>query len=329
MANAYRYGFNGQEKDDEVYGAGNLNTAEFWEYDTRLWRRWNVDPVMKPWESPYSCFGGNSVYYNDPSGANKDDRDAKRDAKQLKDETNGKMTTFKDSYNKKHFIVTPSNEWLAKHQTGTGYLDDNGAEILPNTYEFVSGDYKGNEDNLKVIGGGSKLNHYDWWDVESWGYRMESSAKSSRISGVTLSVGGATGHGAVGSQGLSLTITGKEVGLFYNSGGGAGSEGMWLSVSASVIVQTKNAVNYYNSIPIKDFSGNGRSANIAVSAFKFASVGGAYSDNKNINDSKSPITYRTYGPQLGIGVPGTSTPLSGSVQVTYSKPLITFKLPYD
>ncbi|MFN9319888.1 MAG: hypothetical protein ACK58Q_04825, partial [Chitinophagales bacterium] len=40
----YRFGFNGQEKDDEVYGAGNLNTAEFWEYDTRIGRRWNTDP---------------------------------------------------------------------------------------------------------------------------------------------------------------------------------------------------------------------------------------------------------------------------------------------
>jgi hypothetical protein len=39
---AYRYGFNGQEKDDEVCGSGNLNTAEFWEYDTRLGRRWNT-----------------------------------------------------------------------------------------------------------------------------------------------------------------------------------------------------------------------------------------------------------------------------------------------
>ncbi|MFN9319572.1 MAG: hypothetical protein ACK58Q_03225, partial [Chitinophagales bacterium] len=40
----YYFGFNGQEKDDEVYGAGNLNTAEFWEYDTRIGRRWNTDP---------------------------------------------------------------------------------------------------------------------------------------------------------------------------------------------------------------------------------------------------------------------------------------------
>ena len=41
---SYRYGFNGQEKDNEIYGTGNLNTAEYWEYDARIGRRWNVDP---------------------------------------------------------------------------------------------------------------------------------------------------------------------------------------------------------------------------------------------------------------------------------------------
>ena len=34
--NVYRFGFNGQEKDNEVAGFGNITTAEFWEYDCRL-----------------------------------------------------------------------------------------------------------------------------------------------------------------------------------------------------------------------------------------------------------------------------------------------------
>ncbi|MEI2673633.1 MAG: hypothetical protein V9F05_06260 [Chitinophagaceae bacterium] len=65
----YRFGFNTQEQDDEVYGNGNLNTAEFWEYDTRLGRRWNVDPVVKEWESPYATFSNNPTYLIDPSGS--------------------------------------------------------------------------------------------------------------------------------------------------------------------------------------------------------------------------------------------------------------------
>ena len=51
----YRFGFNGQEKTDEISGNGNHTTAEYWEYDTRLGRRWNLDPVKKPWQSDYAC----------------------------------------------------------------------------------------------------------------------------------------------------------------------------------------------------------------------------------------------------------------------------------
>ncbi len=47
----YRYGFNGQESDGEIKGEGNHYTATFWEYDPRTARRWNLDPVVKPWES--------------------------------------------------------------------------------------------------------------------------------------------------------------------------------------------------------------------------------------------------------------------------------------
>ncbi|RYD52418.1 MAG: hypothetical protein EOP52_09685 [Sphingobacteriales bacterium] len=57
----YQYGFNGQRKTDEISGAGNHNTAMFWEYDTRLAWRWNRDSKKNPWESDYSVFGMNPV----------------------------------------------------------------------------------------------------------------------------------------------------------------------------------------------------------------------------------------------------------------------------
>jgi RHS repeat-associated protein len=65
----YRYGFNGQEKSDEVKGAGNHYTAEFWEYDSRIGRRWNMDPIIKEYESPYAAFSNNPIWFIDPSGA--------------------------------------------------------------------------------------------------------------------------------------------------------------------------------------------------------------------------------------------------------------------
>lgn len=64
----YRYGFNGQEKSDEVYGEGNSYTAEFWQYDARIGRRWNVDPVVKPNESPYATFANSPIWLSDPNG---------------------------------------------------------------------------------------------------------------------------------------------------------------------------------------------------------------------------------------------------------------------
>jgi len=67
-AGGYRWGFNGQEKDEEVAGSGNSYTAEFWQYDSRLGRRWNVDPVIAPWESPYATFRNNPIFLSDPNG---------------------------------------------------------------------------------------------------------------------------------------------------------------------------------------------------------------------------------------------------------------------
>ena len=69
VSSGYRYGFNGQEKDDEIAGAGNIMSAEYWEYDTRLGRRWNRDPVTKPWMSPYHAFSNRPIWNVDPNGA--------------------------------------------------------------------------------------------------------------------------------------------------------------------------------------------------------------------------------------------------------------------
>lgn len=65
-----RIGYNGQAKDDEVYGKGNLSSAKFWEYDTRIMKRWNVDPLSGelPSVSPYSNSLNNPISMLDPDG---------------------------------------------------------------------------------------------------------------------------------------------------------------------------------------------------------------------------------------------------------------------
>jgi hypothetical protein len=64
----YEFGFNGQMKTNEIAGVGNHNTALFWEYDTRLSRRWNLDPKGEIGLSYYSVFGNNPILHNDPNG---------------------------------------------------------------------------------------------------------------------------------------------------------------------------------------------------------------------------------------------------------------------
>lgn len=67
-SNSYKYGFNGQEKENEIYGEGNTYSAEYWMYDSRLMRRWNLDPIYTAHESRYACFFNNPVRYDDPQG---------------------------------------------------------------------------------------------------------------------------------------------------------------------------------------------------------------------------------------------------------------------
>lgn len=62
----YRYSINGQEKEKELNE--NITTALFWEYDSRIGRRWNLDPKPNISISPYNCFAGNPIWYKDILG---------------------------------------------------------------------------------------------------------------------------------------------------------------------------------------------------------------------------------------------------------------------
>jgi RHS repeat-associated protein len=58
----YRYGFQGQEKDDEVKGEGNSVNYKYRMHDPRIGRFFAVDPLAPkyPWYTPYQ-FSGNKV----------------------------------------------------------------------------------------------------------------------------------------------------------------------------------------------------------------------------------------------------------------------------
>jgi len=62
----YRYGFNGQENSNEI--ASNTTTALYWEYDSRIGRRWNVDPKSNVSLSNFEAFFNNPIWHVDVYG---------------------------------------------------------------------------------------------------------------------------------------------------------------------------------------------------------------------------------------------------------------------
>jgi RHS repeat-associated protein len=66
----YRYGFQGQEKDDEVKGAGNSVNFKYRMHDPRLGRFLSIDPLspLYPWYTPYQFAGNCPIRYVDVEG---------------------------------------------------------------------------------------------------------------------------------------------------------------------------------------------------------------------------------------------------------------------
>ena len=121
VGSEYRFGFNGQEQDDEVYGNGNLNTAMFWEYDTRLGRRWNIDPITYPWHSSYVVFNGNPIAFTDLLGL----FGSRKEARTYKNENNLKGQVHKGSDGKFSIDNKKSN---------TSYFKDPSLDNDPTIY---------------------------------------------------------------------------------------------------------------------------------------------------------------------------------------------------
>jgi hypothetical protein len=134
----YRYGFNTQERDDEIAGKGNIMTAEYWEYDTRLGRRWNLDPIVKPWESGYACFFNNAILINDPLGLDGEKPNEKRITEQGCNEVfhNGSWQDDKSILNE---VVITDNKPRNKLFEVLGKFDDELHNPNSNLSKFVEG----------------------------------------------------------------------------------------------------------------------------------------------------------------------------------------------
>jgi RHS repeat-associated protein len=124
----YRYGFNGQEKDDEIYGKG--SAYDFGEriYDSRIGRWFSIDPLQAKYPdlSPYAFTANNPIRFIDIGGEdfgikiNYDDKTIIIVA--------NVHTNSEQSYNQ---VLNAANEWNKQTANVEGYTVSFQINIIP------------------------------------------------------------------------------------------------------------------------------------------------------------------------------------------------------
>jgi hypothetical protein len=128
-------------KMNEVAGTGNHNTAQFWEYDTRTARRWNLDPKPNSWESYYSILANSPINHKDVLGdrwlTKKDENTANKlsqDYKAKEDEYNDKasknrkyLQNAKDANNKDDIALYSAR--VSENEAGAQSMRDGQREL--------------------------------------------------------------------------------------------------------------------------------------------------------------------------------------------------------
>jgi hypothetical protein len=206
LGGGYRYGLNGQEASD--LGSGQT-TAKFWEYDTRLGRRWNVDPKYFSHTSRYATFGDNPLYFTDRNG----DFKTKFGAKMYQLFHGGEILKANDHENNgKH-----KNEYFVSKRVSCK-VDPSEAGVA---YERVF-------DWGKDKGGVQKL-----WNSSAM--RKVIPDYISITYSTTTTMGGMLSGYTTGGVNFYLVTRGKAPGIYYNgSGGGGGAVATGLTMSTEV-----------------------------------------------------------------------------------------------
>jgi hypothetical protein len=255
-AGAYRYGFNGQEKVDEISGVGNHNTALFWEYDTRLGRRWNLDPVVKPWESGYASLLNNPIHVIDPFG---DDGYVDENGNHLGDDGNKEShqtrvmnsDSWKKSIGDKKEItdemranLVKGSTLLSKYTNGISIsdatwdklTDAGGSKITPwlsNNSDFTV--YAKSEDGADVFTVGAKKDLYYTSDEKVSGIdgfaapHLQANEVCKVVSGTRVTI----------SNTDYSTSTGTFKGFFGNATDGGWKSDQWLKMQSANKITTQ------------------------------------------------------------------------------------------
>ncbi len=136
---SYRYGAaNGQEKSTEINN--DSYTAKFWQYDSRLGRRWNIDPRPNVSISVYTAYAGNPVIgidlLGDTLGVNSSNKQSMTDLMSIVKSENQKYIG-QDSYGQLTFNTKEFNK-LSKHKQSIALQSDAGLDLLKNMIESKS-----------------------------------------------------------------------------------------------------------------------------------------------------------------------------------------------
>lgn len=187
--NDYRFGFNGQEKS---IGVGTNNyTAQYWEYDSRLGRRWNMDPVVNPGESPYATFANSPILVSDTKGNCPDGKCGDKEKVAAYEVVKKHFDPKKNRKDISAELKQSALEWFLKEYTSGGYPKDTKVgdyahfeKLVLDTWTgaFASSFFSRFESNDKLIQGMSTssgkafaiqyLLGKDWSDLQVFGNVM-------------------------------------------------------------------------------------------------------------------------------------------------------------
>ncbi len=149
----YRYGFQGQEKDDEVKGEGNSINYKYRMHDPRIGRFFAVDPLAKdyPWNSPYA-FSENRVI----DGVELEGLEFLDTDENLYYIKNGRAYVEVDNF---AGILESMGYYQENKGMGIGYGGERGAWAAGGNYFHMSGTPMPSRNKRTFIGGYNNLTH--------------------------------------------------------------------------------------------------------------------------------------------------------------------------
>ena len=318
QGDGYRYGWNTQEKVDEISGLGNHFTAMFWEYDTRLGRRWNLDPIYYTDISRFVVNGNNPIYYLDPNG----DFKSKFGANVYKFLHGGTVTQAQSGKHKGEWYVHKRVE-SGRGAKGRGKLSDGSIELDEvKVIEQVRWDWGKNNlaNSLDRAADdvNSSVNFLQKSVSDIWNSPI---ARSIIPDYYTFSGSFQTNSGVYMNEELTFTLIlrGRDPGIYFNTTtgfGGVSSIGVDVGCSIGKGYYLGDARNLSSSL-LGGWQGSG-GFGVGLKAIAGGSINGGV--DVGFSNGKATTVTRKVGISLGVGV---STPvLQGSGGTGIARPAI-------